>query len=204
MASDAGSPSTANHLNSSCLDSVPRSTSFGAKPATPAPTPEAGGMTTAQSTFLAETLQALITDLESFTADETGLLSRMRARLAWAENLEQRSVERHQAAWARARAAIAAANGKTASQAYAQNPIELQPQLGLVPIGANPVTKLWEFYHLASGNPDRLPTHRVDGGIDLDAETGMIFVLLPGGACTIGAQSDDPNGLHYDHHASAA
>ena len=62
--------------------------------------------------------------------------------------------------WAAARDAIAKADGVVASELYRQHPIALVPQIGLVPIGVNPVTKLWEFYHLRSGSPKTpIPAH---------------------------------------------
>lgn len=55
---------------------------------------------------------------------------------------------------------------------------QLTPQLGLVPIGADPDTGLWEFAHLASGAPAR---RGADRRIRLDPAMGLVFVLLPGG-----------------------
>lgn len=60
--------------------------------------------------------------------------------------------------------------------------------LGLVPLGANPKTGLYEFYHLRSawdGDEDpadiAIPAHRADGSIEVGPKTGIVFVLLPGG-----------------------
>jgi formylglycine-generating enzyme required for sulfatase activity len=62
----------------------------------------------------------------------------------------------------------------------------LTPQLGLVPLGENPATGLWEFLHHQSGPP---PAPGPDGGATRDRQgnwtqandTGIVFVLLPGG-----------------------
>jgi formylglycine-generating enzyme required for sulfatase activity len=62
----------------------------------------------------------------------------------------------------------------------------LTPQAGLLPLGENPVTGLWEFVHLQTGAE---PTLGADGHVLRDAEgrltlapeTGMVLVLLPGG-----------------------
>ncbi len=62
------------------------------------------------------------------------------------------------------------------------NGTRLSPQLGLVPIGADPVSHLWEFSHLESGN---VATRGPDRTIVLTPETGLVFVLLPGGRVPI-------------------
>jgi len=69
----------------------------------------------------------------------------------------------------------------------------------------NPVTKLWEFYDLRSawdGTSDpraiAVPQHRPDGSFEVDAGTGVVFVLLPGGIFTMGAQSMDPSGPNHE------
>lgn len=54
----------------------------------------------------------------------------------------------------------------------------LTPQVGLVPIGADPASGLWEFAHLATG--DRAERDS-SGKIVLKSNTGLVFVLLPGG-----------------------
>jgi len=79
-----------------------------------------------------------------------------------------------------------------------------------VPIGMNPVTKLWEFYHLRSAWEDvtgidpaelPIPRHRDDGGIELTGASGIVFVLLPGGTFLMGAQRTGPEKPNYDPRA---
>jgi formylglycine-generating enzyme required for sulfatase activity len=72
---------------------------------------------------------------------------------------------------------------------------DLKPQGGLVPLGANPKTGYFEFYELRSawdGEADpgsiAIPVHDADGRIEVKDETGIVFVLLPGGTFTMGAQ----------------
>ncbi|MCC7014099.1 MAG: protein kinase [Planctomycetes bacterium] len=62
----------------------------------------------------------------------------------------------------------------------------LTPQLGLLPLGLNPATGLWEFVHLQTGTEPTLDADgRVlrdsEGRLTLTPETGVVFVLLPGG-----------------------
>ncbi|MBK8979470.1 MAG: protein kinase [Planctomycetes bacterium] len=82
---------------------------------------------------------------------------------------------------------------------------EIAPQTGLWPIGENPVTHLWEFYHLRSAwdgasEPASIvvPRHDAAGNIDVDAGTGIVFVLIPGGTFWMGAQNTGPSDPNYD------
>ena len=98
-----------------------------------------------------------------------------------------------------------------ASALYQAHPIKLRPQLGLVPIGMNPVTKLWEFYELRSAwdpatVPDpaalEIPVHDTEGKIAVGDDTGFVFVLLPGGTFMMGAQNESKDKPNYDADAS--
>ena len=109
--------------------------------------------------------------------------------------------------WAAAREAIAKADGVVASEFYAGRGIVIPDGgwVGLAPIGMNPVTKLWEFYDLRSAWDGKqaaseiaIPTHKEDGTIEVQAGTGIVFVLLPGGTVTLGSQKDDANAPFYD------
>jgi formylglycine-generating enzyme required for sulfatase activity/serine/threonine protein kinase len=150
---------------------------------------------------LTDLLQRLVR-LERTVAD-------VRQRLHWAQQVGPlgRAHPRARVTWAAARAAIAKADGVVASTLYAGRSLPLPDEhvIGLVPIGMNPVTKLWEFYDLRSAWHDAappeqipIPEHRPDGSIEVTAATGIVFVLLPGGTITLGAQKDDPNGDHHD------
>ncbi len=83
--------------------------------------------------------------------------------------------------------------------------------VGLVPLGENPVTKLWEFYDLRSawdGTRDPrdipLPEHRPDGTIEIGDDTGIVLVLLPGGAFSMGAQESSETDPGFDPRAFPA
>ncbi|MBL8755487.1 MAG: SUMF1/EgtB/PvdO family nonheme iron enzyme, partial [Planctomycetes bacterium] len=136
----------------------------------------------------------------------------VQARLDWAQRVQALTFAHPNAkvTWDEARRAIAAADGVVAHTAYAADRPRLPDEqvLGLVPIGMNPATRLWEFYDLRSawdgtGDPAALsiPTHAADGSIAVGPDTGIVFVLLPGGTFAMGAQADDPNGRHHDPEA---
>src|SRR5690606_14670872 len=76
---------------------------------------------------------------------------------------------------------------------------------GLVPIGENPVTHLWEFYELRSAWDGKqppgdipIPQHEPDGSIQVTGDTGIVFVLLPGGTFLSGAQTENKDAPNYD------
>lgn len=63
------------------------------------------------------------------------------------------------------------------------------PQFGLVPLRCNPRSKLWEFWHVASGVRPGLDAR---GRWEIREETGIVLVALRGGCFVMGAQR--PNG----------
>ncbi len=68
--------------------------------------------------------------------------------------------------------------------------LPLHPQFGLVPIGRNPQSGLWEFMDLgtcAEGQNPRSPL-RDDGTLKFESGHGVVFVLLPGGDALIGSR----------------
>ncbi len=158
--------------------------------------------------FLHDTLSEWLGNLAALEVKECKAVAE---RLSWAERIAALTLGHPNArsSWQQVREAIIKADGVVASTLYKACPIDLQPQMGLVPIGMNPVTKLWEFYDLRSawlGNGDpaaiEIPQHVQNGDaaghIEVKDDTGIVFVLLPGGAFTMGAQKEDPQGPNYD------
>jgi len=79
-------------------------------------------------------------------------------------------------AWDECRRAIAA------NPAY--HGLDLAPQRALEPLRADPTSGLWEFWHVPSG---ARPAADDAGAWILREETGLVLVLLPGGAFDMGA-----------------
>ena len=131
----------------------------------------------------AEAQAELVDGLERLTDPDPArsALADVRARLTQAENLEQRSLADREREWDSARAAIAA------QPAYSG--LDLAPQLGLVPLGADPDSGLWEFAHVLSGD---VPQREGGGGLVLEAESAIVLVLIPGGAFRMGAEPSPP------------
>ncbi|MEM9799696.1 MAG: SUMF1/EgtB/PvdO family nonheme iron enzyme [Planctomycetota bacterium] len=157
--------------------------------------------------FLHSTLVETIEGIEDF---RSGLYFDVTQRERWAASIGRLTSDHPNArvTWEEARESIWNADGRSASESYGAGTLDLEPQVGLVPIGMNPVTGLWEFYHLRSAwdphgeaSPEDLPIpdHAEDGSIDVRPETGIVFVLLPGATFTMGAQSDDENDPNYEN-----
>ncbi len=142
-------------------------------------------------------LSQLVADLKAFTDDTTGLFSKgtsdehgwgIARRRTEAASVEERSVGGVDARrrWNEAVAAIAA------SPKYAGT--KLLPQVGLLPIGPDPDSGLWEFAYLQSGEPAE---RGADGKIVVKESMGLVLVLIPGGRFWMGTQATDPTGRNY-------
>jgi formylglycine-generating enzyme required for sulfatase activity len=152
--------------------------------------------------FLHDTLAALLPRLDALH-DLRGQIDR-RMTWAWRVSEASRCHPKAKVTWQEARAGVAA------SSKYSGQSIELRDEdvIGLVPIGENPATGLWEFYDLASawdGESDPatipIPEHDLDGSIAATEATGIVLVLIPGGSFKMGAQRSDPSAANFDAQA---
>jgi len=135
-------------------------------------------------------LAKLVAGIEALTDPEHGLLGDGLApegfgigrRLELARRVEREcQAPAAQARWEQARAALAA------DPRFAG--VELAPQTGLVPLGADPRSGLQEFAHVLSGE---VPARDDAGELVLGPESALVLVLLPPGEFWMGSQSDDP------------
>jgi serine/threonine protein kinase/formylglycine-generating enzyme required for sulfatase activity len=156
--------------------------------------------------FLHQSLQSLPRDIRDF---EVNVVGGVKARIDWALKVQAHAAghPRSRHTWDEVRAAIAAADDLVASHLYAGQEIELSDDdvAGLVPIGMNPKTMLWEFYDLRTArggltDPDAvpIPSHNPDGTIPVTADMGLVFVLLPGATCLLGSQNTDKRQPNFD------
>ncbi|MFT7665063.1 MAG: serine/threonine protein kinase/formylglycine-generating enzyme required for sulfatase activity [Planctomycetota bacterium] len=111
-----------------------------------------------------------------------GLIEQIEERLALAKSLKDSSNESQAAQWSNAIAAIKA-NSNYES-------LELSRQIGLVPLREDPESLLWEFWHVLSGSR---PVQGPDGRWLITEDTGLVLVLIPGGAADYGSKELDPN-----------
>lgn len=142
-------------------------------------------------------LEDLVSGLERFVdADPLqGRLASVKKRLDFARTVRAQSIEAHAEAWARAVRSIA-----DRSECPAYGGLKLAPQVGLVPLGRDASSGLWEFAHLETGVP---PVRVPDGKLQLKEESGIVFVLLPGGTFRMGATVSGPDGSpNVDSHAA--
>jgi formylglycine-generating enzyme required for sulfatase activity len=94
--------------------------------------------------------------------------------------------------------AIASIRDRNACPKY--DGLELRPQVGLLPLGRDPGSGLWEFAHLMTGEPAE---RGADGSLTMQLGTGLVLVLIPGGKFWMGAQALDPSGQNFDPSAEA-
>ena len=115
-------------------------------------------------------------------------------RLEYTQSTQRISIFDHAEEWDLALTSIA-----DPDQCPLYDGLELEPQLGLVPIGQDRESGLWEFWHLQTGEkPGRTPR----GELIYSEDSGLVFVLIPGGHFLMGAQADDPTRPQYDPGAS--
>ena len=147
--------------------------------------------------FVHDYLRPLIGRLRAWADPERGQVRGVRDDHAWAQTVHQASVLDAADAWRRAAAEVAA------EPRYAG--LQLTPQLGLVPLGRDPTSGLQEFAHLRSGKPGHaVPIRRTDGQLELSADTGIVFVLLPPGTFPMGAVVPPPGVAPGPNHDALA
>jgi hypothetical protein len=161
------------------------------------------GLTT-QDEWWARELAELIGGLERLADPEAGLIDGVSPahglgvarRLEIAREIEERTVG-GSAARARWDEALASIADPERSPLY--RGLRIPPQLGLVPLGRDPRTDLWEFGHVETGAvPER---DGASGELVLGEESGLVFVLVPGGEFWMGAQREDPLAPNHDPQA---
>ena len=144
-----------------------------------------------------DAVKDLVVGLHALKADDVHgpTVAGIGARLAWAETVAEETMTGPEVAakWGEARAAI--------REHPRYDGLDLAPQVGLVPLGPDPDSTLWEFGHPQTGDvPVRAPD---TGNLAIGEETGLVFVLIPGGTYRIGAEKDDPEPPHFDPQADS-
>ncbi len=147
-----------------------------------------------------DTLAGLVADLAAFVDanPKQGTLASIKERLAFAESIEQRSITGPQATakWAEAITDI--------GRLEVYGGLQIKPQVGLMPLRRDPRSGLWEFWHIQTGaQPKPNPDDEAVNPWILTGDTGLVFVLIPGGTFLMGAQRDDPAGRNYDPQAES-
>jgi len=149
-------------------------------------------------------LATLVDRMREFADPKRGLVSTgvsieygwgVAKRAGFATTIEERSVT---GADARRRWEEAIASIRDPDRCPRYAGLVVTPQLGLLPIGRDAQSGLWEFAHLQTGEPAE---RGADGRLVIREETGLVFVLIPGGTFLMGAQNKAPTGRNYDPQA---
>ena len=122
-------------------------------------------------------LAKLVSDLERL---KKNTVLDVKTRLELAKDIKKLTIEKHQKLWDNAIRSIA--NVRESPQ---YKGMRIRPQMGLIPLGKDPRSGLWEFAHYASGE---LPKRDRQSELVPSGHMGIVLVLLPGGAFRMGAQ----------------
>ena len=146
-----------------------------------------------ESQFRHDALALLVANLEAFDAAEGGVRARVEERLSRSRVVQEETVERFATEWEATRERIAA------NELYATSagPFELPIQVGLIPLGPDPVSTLEEFL-VWETQRDAVPERDADGRFRVDERLGVVLVLIPPGPFWMGSQSADPDGHNFD------
>ncbi|MFT5462562.1 MAG: serine/threonine protein kinase/formylglycine-generating enzyme required for sulfatase activity [Planctomycetota bacterium] len=138
-----------------------------------------------------DNLAVLVEGARALESADTGLIASMEIRRDRANTITEITVDEHFKAWLDAIDAIAA------SDHY--DGLELSEQVGLIPLGPDPDSGLWEFWHVESGTR---PEWSEEEGVTPTEDMGLVLVLIPDGTCWMGA-SADPASPHHDPEAQS-
>ncbi len=131
-----------------------------------------------------ESLRRLVETAQRVVGPEA-LYGEMEARAVAAHTLAARSIAAYAREWEQACASIA-----DTSDCPAYRGLQINPQIGLAPLGRDPVSGLWEFAHLESGEP---PSRNANLVLELREDSAIVLVLIPGGEQVV-TQYDVPGG----------
>ena len=138
-----------------------------------------------------QVLRGLVKDLRGFGSE----IADVEKRVAFARAVMEKTVsgEVVGALWKRCIDEIAGNDKYSAGTT-----LRLTPQVGLVPLGKDRDSGLWEFWHPGSGaKPGWDGTWRA-GKARLEVRSGIILVLVPGGSFRMGSQKEDPARPNFD------
>jgi formylglycine-generating enzyme required for sulfatase activity len=134
-------------------------------------------------------LDKLIQGIHEMTDDEGGTIKSVNSRLEIARIIRQETVEKHQEEWNEAIASIA-----DREECPRYDGLRIESQVGLVPLGKDPLSGLWEFAHWQTGT---MPRRGPDGKLLYGEKSALVLVLIPGGIFTMGCilpDEDHPEG----------
>ena len=128
-----------------------------------------------------DTLSELVRTLQNFADPDPriGTVANVRERLDFAQNVQHNTIERYKNEWNKAINSIS-----NPSECPAYSGLQIKPQIGLVPIGPDPNSGLWEFANFQTG---KIPQRDSDGNLIMTDDMALVLVLIPGGTFQMGA-----------------
>ena len=126
--------------------------------------------------FQHDTLAMLIHRIEQF---RDGIVAAAEHVVKVTPELGKLTIEACQGAWQQAIASIS-----NEHECIYYKGLVIKPQIGLIPIGQDPVSGLWEFCHIQTGS---VPFRDTDSKLVLTDKTGVILILLPKATFAMGA-----------------
>ena len=147
----------------------------------------------ADARFRFETFGELVREI---TETLTPLIAQVESRRATASEMYEATIGSQKAAWDEAIASIA-----NRDECPQYDGLVLTPQLGLIPIGRDPASGLWEFGLWRQTG--EIPVRSGDGKLTLEEHSGLVLVLIPGGTFRMGATNTrsrrlDREGIAYN------
>jgi serine/threonine protein kinase/formylglycine-generating enzyme required for sulfatase activity len=136
----------------------------------------------AEDQRLHDNLASLVEDLTRLADPDpaVGLIAEVKARVARAKTIERETIRDAGPAWD---AAIASIADPARCPRYEGR--RIAPQIGLLPLGRDAASGLWEFLVWGTG--------KAPSGGEVTAETGIVLVLVPGGRFRMGIDPrEDP------------
>jgi formylglycine-generating enzyme required for sulfatase activity len=138
-------------------------------------------------------LASLVGGLERWHQPNTGLVAAMESRRKEASTIEEQTIKDHEVEWSETCSSIA-------EEKDLYGGLTIRPQIGLVPIGRDPDSGLFEFAMPRSGEiPER---DSKTGKLAIASKNSLVFVLIPGGSFLMGAQYQHPEGAGYNIQAA--
>jgi len=126
-----------------------------------------------------DVLVDLVRNLEDFFDTHDGVFTDMQGRLEKARRIYVESIQEHIDDWNTAISAI-----RDPSRFPMYRGVPMVRQIGLVPLGPDPDSGLYEFVDIQTGD---VPTRGPDGRLQITASSGVVLVLIPSGTAIIGA-----------------
>ena len=148
--------------------------------------PEHLALVSGEETFDPEWLKSVLGGLMAAFDRLQARVPFVEERRRLADTLRARTVDRVATAWDECIDDIAE------SDTY--DGLEIDPQVGLVPLRRDPQSRLWEFWHPLSG--ERPEVTDTTGPLVTEA-MGMVFVLIPGGTFVMGSDEFLANGRAF-------